>query len=130
MLADENRKYILSEFLRNISHISDKEYQKRVWIRGEGPECDDFDETVCHFFDDGDPILKNYKDYGINDSQYHLLVKFRNEFEVFSDDYDWPQNFIETPEWGKIMEMAKKVLEAFHYQKSPNPNTRNEPAPD
>ena len=54
---------ILANFLETIEGISDKEYQKRVWIRGEGPEVDDFTETVCHFFDDGDPILKKYKEY-------------------------------------------------------------------
>ncbi len=68
MLTNEDRKYILNQFLRNIFHISEKEYQKRVWIRGEGPECDDFDETVCHFFDDGSPIIDNYQAYGITDS--------------------------------------------------------------
>jgi len=37
-LTEEDKKYILYEHLRNISHIASKEYQKRVWIRGEGPE--------------------------------------------------------------------------------------------
>lgn len=119
MLTNEDRKYILNQFLINISGISDVEYQKRVWIQGKGPECDDFDETACHFFDDGDPIIENYKDYGITDKQYHLLVKFRNEFDAFCRGpalrYYLPQKFIETPEWEKIMEMAKEVLEAFNY---------------
>lgn len=121
MLTNEDRKYILNEFLVNISGISDVEYQKRVWIRGEGPECDDFTETVCHFFDDGNPIIENYKDYGIIDSQYQLLVKFRDEFDAFCNGpalkYYLPQDFIDTPEWGKIMEMAKEVLKAFNYEK-------------
>ena len=64
-MDDEDRKYFLKEFLKILSHISDEEYQKRRWIRAEGPECDNFDETVCHFFDDGEPILKEYKAYGI-----------------------------------------------------------------
>ena len=110
-----NTKQILISFLRNIRDISDKNYQKRVWIRGEGPECDSFDETCCHFFDDGDPILNRYQDYGINSMQYAILSKFRDEFRVFSDDNDWPEIFIDTPEWARIMEMAKGVLEAFNY---------------
>ncbi len=60
-LKEEDKKYILNKHLRNISHIASKEYQEMVWIRGEGPEVDDFDETACHFFDDRDPILKNIK---------------------------------------------------------------------
>ena len=117
MLTNEDRKYILNEFLSNIDGISDLEYQKRVWIRGEGPEVDNFDETVCHFFDDGDPILKNYKDYGITDSQYQLLKQFRGQFMDFSDKHHWPEGFIAIPEWEKITEMAKKVLKTFNYQK-------------
>ena len=116
MIINKDKKYILNEFLINISAISDIEYQKRVWIRCEGPECDDFTETVCYFFDDGDPILKKHKDYGITDKQYDLLIKFRNEFEAFSDKNNWPEDFINTPEWARIMEMAKEILKAFDYK--------------
>jgi len=59
-----DRKQILISVLETINSISDKEYQKRVWILGEGPECDDFDEKCCNFFGDVDPLLENYKDFG------------------------------------------------------------------
>lgn len=116
MLKDEDKKYILSEYLRNIRHISDKEYQKRIWIRGEGPECDDFDETCCRFFDDGASLFENYRDFWITDSQYQILKKFRDKFRVFSDDNHWPPEFIDTPEWAEIMELAKEVLKTFDYK--------------
>lgn len=118
-LTEEDKKYILNEFLRNISHISDKEYQKRVWIQGKGPEVDDFDETCCHFFDDGDPILKKHTEYNIKKNQYHLLMKLRNSFSSFVDGPRpyLPEEFIDTPEWEKIMELAGEVLKAFNYQK-------------
>jgi len=117
-LTNKAKKDILNFVLERVSNISDKEYQKRVWIRGEGPECDDFTETVCHFFDDGDPIIENYKDFEITDSQYVLLTKFRDEFRGFSRKYDFPQEFIDTPEWAKIMKLAKEILKAFNYQKN------------
>lgn len=115
-LSEDDKKYILKEYLRNIFHISDKEYQKRVWIEGKGPEVDDFTETTCHFFDDGDPILQNYKDYNISDFQYKSLVQLRNNFEKFSDEHDYPEEFIDSPEWDEIVTMAKDVLEAFKYK--------------
>jgi hypothetical protein len=119
---DINRKQILTSCLEIIDGISDKEYQKRIWVRGEGPEIDDFDETVCNFFQDGNGIIQNYKDFGITDEQYHLLVEFRDEFEAFchgpAQRYYLPQEFIDTPEWNKITEMAKEVLKAFNYKKS------------
>src|ERR1700730_3942979 len=105
-----NRKQIMATFLRILDTISNKEYQKRAWIRGEGP---DFDETVCHFFDDGEPIFEDYRAYGISEDQYRLLIKFRDAFEAFSDEYDLPLEFINTPEWEKIMKMAKEMLKEF-----------------
>lgn len=110
-----NRKQILDSFLDNLYRISDKEYQKRVWIKGQGPECHDFDEAVCDFFADGDPILKDYKSFELIESQYHLLKKFRDEFRIFADENDSPEEFIDTPGWNKITEMAKEVLKAFNY---------------
>jgi hypothetical protein len=112
------RNQILISFLETIEGISSKEYQRRVWIEGRGPECDDFDETVNWFFDDGRLVLKKYKDFGITDIQYLLLKKFFDEFEAFSDEHDWPPEFIDSPEWTKISEMAKEVLKAFHWKKS------------
>jgi hypothetical protein len=117
-LSDADKKYILNEFLRNISHISDEAYQRRIWILGEGPECDDFDESMCHFFDDGAPILSDYKNFGITDAQYDLLIKLRDQLDHFSQYNYPPQKFIESLEWKKIMMMAKEVLEAFNYQKT------------
>ncbi len=113
-----NRKQILQSFLDNLYRISNKEYQKRIWIQGKGPEVHDFDEAVCDFFGDGDPILKHYQEYGITDKNYLLLKEFRDQFQAFSDEHDWPEEFIDTPEWARIMAMAENVLKAFNYQKN------------
>lgn len=117
MLSDKARKQILNSVLKTIEGISDKDYQKRVWIRGEGPECDDFDETCCNFFGDGNPMIKDYKEFGIKENQYQVLKKFRDRFQDFADEHNWPAKFIDTPEWNEITQMAQKVLEAFNYQK-------------
>ena len=116
-LNNKEKKHTFNEYLRHISHITDKDYQKRIWIRGEGPECQAFDDAVCDFFDIGDPILDDYKEFGITNSQYELWVRLRNEFKEFSRRHDFPQEFIDTPEWAKIMKLAKEVLELFNYQK-------------
>jgi hypothetical protein len=110
-----NRKQIMTTFLGILDNISDKEYQKRVWIRGEGPEVDDFDETICHFFQEGNGIIEKYKDFGLTEHQYQILKKFRDLFEIFADTNDFPQEFIDTSEWKEIMEMAKDVLKVFNY---------------
>jgi len=42
----EQSKKSLIEIIRT---LVDKKYQKRVWIKAEGSECDSFDETACFF---------------------------------------------------------------------------------
>ncbi len=115
MLTSEAKKQILMSVLETIRGISDKKYQERVWIRGEGPEVDDFDETCCNFFGDGEPLLESYKDFGLTESQYFVLEKFRDKFRSFSDGHYHPLEFIETPEWAEIMNLAKEVLKLFNY---------------
>ncbi len=117
-------KQVMDTFLSIIEHISDVEYQKRIWIRGEGPECDDFVDTVCDFFDVGDPALKDYKNFGITDTQYRLLVQLRDAFETFAEENHFPEEFISSPEWNRIVEMAKGALESFGYRKN-SLNIRN-----
>lgn len=114
-MSEDSRKTIVSSVLETIQGISDKKYQQRVWIEGKGPEVDDFDETCCNFFGDGDPMIASYKDFGITDTQYKILKKFRDRFRAFADDNDWPEQFIETTEWAEVREMAQEVLEAFNY---------------
>jgi hypothetical protein len=114
IIMEINRKQIIETFFRIVEHISDKEYQKRVWIRGEGPEVDDFDETICHFSQEGDGIIEHYKDFGLTEHQYGVLKRFRDRFRAFADENDFPQEFVDSPEWQKIVDMAKGVLKAFN----------------
>ncbi|GAB4194572.1 MAG: hypothetical protein Tsb0015_17520 [Simkaniaceae bacterium] len=117
MLTEDDKKFILKEFLTNIANIANIKYQRKIWIEGKGPEVQDFDEIVDYFFLEGDDILKNYKKFDITEQQYQLLMKFRDAFEIFSDENDFPEKFIDTPQWNNIVSMAKEVLQAFHYPK-------------
>jgi hypothetical protein len=114
-----DRKKILNDYLETISGIADQEYQERVWIRGEGPECDDYTESICHFFDDGDPIISDYKSYSIRENQLNLLIKLREAVYYFNSviRFELGFYFIYSPEWTKITLMAKEVLHAFGYHK-------------
>lgn len=58
--------------------IQDLDYQERIWLRGEGPECNDFGDTMDDFFDfyNGIGDFENkYAEYGINIEQYLLLTE-------------------------------------------------------
>jgi len=116
-LTNEAKRDILDFVLGQVADIADIEYQKRVWIRGEGPEVDDFDETACHFLHEGGGVLEKYTEFEITESQYQQLKNLRDEFRIFADKNDFPEEFIDTPEWAKIMNLAKDVLKAFNYSK-------------
>lgn len=117
-LSDKEKKEILEGFIDIFTRISNKEYQKRIWVKGEGAQIDDFDDTVCDFFGECDAILENYKNFGITDHQYELLIKFRDEFRNFSNKRDLQADFLDFPEWGEIIKKAKEILKVFNYHKS------------
>ena len=117
MLTEENRKDILNSFLETIKSISEVEYQRRVWIRGETPGTD-FDETVNNYSLDAEGILEHYKDFEIKEIEFRILKKFDEQFRDFYGKNNWPQEFIDTPEWERIMNLAKDVLKAFNYKKN------------
>jgi hypothetical protein len=116
-----NRSQVLNSFIQNISCLANEKYQEKVWVLAEGPEYDDIDDTVCDFFDDGNPILENYKEYGITENQYKLLMilneklrKFTDAFRVYSSAQTTAQ-LLKLPQWQEIREISKKVLTAFNY---------------
>jgi hypothetical protein len=112
-----NKKQILDTLLEIIWTISDKDYQRRIWIVGVGPECDSFDEAINEFSSIGNAIIEEYKDFEIAKEQLNILIKFRDIVSAFPRKYDLPQEFINTLEWKKIMEMAREVLKAFNYKR-------------
>jgi hypothetical protein len=122
MINPVNKKQILDSFIENVACISDEKYQERVWVRAEGPECDDIDDTVCDFFDD-EYILEKYKDFGITESQYELLRTLHEKLRKFTDTFGVyspgksTEKLIQLPQWHEIRDMSKKVLKAFNYQK-------------
>ena len=122
----QNKHPTLEVFLEEVSSIADKEYQRRVWIQGKGPECDDFDEAVCRYSNAADSIFEEYKECGVSDAQMDLVKKFHEEFKKFWKENDLPQLFIDIPEWTKITLMAKEVLHAFSYPQTKNVKNKAE----
>jgi hypothetical protein len=112
----------LEAFIKNISRLSDEKYQERVWVRVEGPECDDIDDAVCDFFDDGGHILENYKNFEITEAQHKLLITLRDKLNNFKHDYHVyspyksTEKLIQLPEWKEIRKLSKDVIRSFNFQ--------------
>jgi len=113
-LTNEDRFNILNFLLERLSNISDKEYQKRIWVEGKGPEMDFFEDAACDFFQEAEGILECYDAFGLTKEQYQALKTFSDKFHIFSRANDFPRFFIDTPEWDEITKMAKEVLKIFN----------------
>lgn len=114
------RKSDLDEFLKNIAIIADEKYQERVWVKAEGPECNDIDDAICDFFDNH-YVLKRYKDFGITEDQHQLLTKLYAKLRTFTDTFGVyspeksTEKLIQLPQWKEIREMSKIVLKSFDF---------------
>ena len=113
-----NRIRLIERLIEALECLSDRSYQERVWIRGEGPEIDDYDEAVCEFSFVVDIINESYRDYGLTDIQHQALNNYKDKFDSFSHglalDLYLPINFIDTEEWDVIMNGAKELLQILH----------------
>lgn len=120
-----NKKQFLDGYLDEIFWISNKEHQRRSWILGIELMGGDYGETINRFFDSDVVIKEYYKEFGITEDQNLLLRLFVEEFDNFvfgdhlSDHYD-PSEFIDTPEWTRITDMAKGVLKVFDWKNPRN----------
>ncbi len=113
MPINDARKAIFQQLMESLEHISDREYIQRVWIEGKGPEVDDFDEAVNNYNWEVEDLLKDWRAYSLTESQFQVFKDFHEKFKAFAYENDYPELFIDTPEWKEIMEMAKEVLVAF-----------------
>lgn len=113
-----NKNKIIKGFLEIIQSISDLTYQNRIWIKGEGPECDSFDETIEFFFHFGNIIKDEIDTFDLSKSQVKLFNAIYQIFDRFTDYHEDPREFIDSKEWKKIVKLSQKVLKAF-------PNSQN-----
>lgn len=115
-----DKKQIFNSFFDTIVEFSDKDFQEKIWIKGLGPECSSFEEAICHFFDEGEGIFKSYKDYGISDKNYRLLLELSKKLRAFLNKIPIqpdPHDILIDPKWHEIQKLAKKVLITFNYKK-------------
>ena len=102
--------------LQVIKEASDLEYQKRIWVRGEGPEIGSVEEFYCKFFDDLniEEIFQNYKKYDLTKKQVDLVKKLYKLLDEYSDQIPITpidREVVGDPRWVRIQDFAKKVYD-------------------
>lgn len=112
------RKNMISGMLGMVAKIIDIPYQRRVWVRREGVEVEDFDEYVNSLDSYIDPLISKYDDYHLTIAQKKILEDFDSEFEHFCFDYNGPEEFMDTSDWQRMGILANKVLNEFNFTNS------------
>lgn len=110
---NEIREKVLRRLTENLKDMSDIDYQKRVWLRGEGPEVDSYCEFVNTFYPDIENVLENFDDFNLTEQQRIQIARLYNEFDKFKHTYYDEYEFIDSQEWKEIRELAAETLKVL-----------------
>ena len=113
------RPPIMIQLIRAIGYISDLEYQKRIWIRGEEPEVNNFEETIDFFLDDYEgfkDLATRHKEYGLSDEEFEFLKQFYQKIYDYNELFDGKTDaeVVEDPKWHEVVALAKIVHKKLH----------------
>lgn len=101
-----------------IQIAGDIEYQRRIWIRDEGPDRSTFREIVAQIFDDYriDEMAGDLgSSLGLSEAQRDLLRDFDRSLDRYVDArhmYD-DERIVEDPEWHLVAAAARDVVSHF-----------------
>ena len=109
-----NKHLYIIPLIEVIKDLQDEDYQKRIWVLGEGPECDSFGEAINSFFDYYDSLkdeLQSEK-YGLRKKEiamiHSLAEKLEQYCEITPTSPDVKKVF-KDPKWQEIRNFAKQV---------------------
>ena len=97
-----------------LKELSDIDFQRRIWVRGEGPEVSSFEEAVCQLFDDtsigdqldeGQEVVLSPKLDSILRELKHLLNKI--DYRMTAEE------ILNHPNWDKIRQLSIQALSAL-----------------
>ncbi|MDL2321861.1 hypothetical protein LJC47_05895 [Desulfosarcina sp. OttesenSCG-928-B08] len=96
-----------------LKELSDVEYQKKIWVRGEGPDVSSYTEAICGLFDDtgiGDQ-LDNIKSYGIVISAAldPILQKISDLVDSIGG-METDADVLAHPKWPRVVALASQAL--------------------
>jgi hypothetical protein len=117
-----------------LEDLSSLKFQKKAWVDRTDPNLWwEWREVVCGYFDDlllverGDREGINYhvNQKRLTSQEADILRHFNETFSTYADKTDQPndnsgyEKILADPEWIKITQMAKEVLEKIDFDKLP-----------
>ncbi|TQV80811.1 SCO4402 family protein [Denitrobaculum tricleocarpae] len=113
------------ELIDCLEALSDHEYQRAAWVRGELPPGIDFDDMneTLHFLYDDTRLSENSDHYiGVflrNREETAAVDKLVDAIEAFFQKYNTEMTdgeYIEKPEWQSVLASAKAACELIREQ--------------
>ena len=111
MKLDPDLQVTIDNYLDTVQSGASLSYQKRIWIKHEGPEVEDFQEFLCFLGDFG--LHLDEKQYKLSKHQLKLISEYSKMVRYFHLNYSSEEEFIETPEWANAIKKANEILNAF-----------------
>ena len=98
--------------------LCDVEFQRRVWLRGEGPEVSTFPETIAQTFDDTGLGLAMEKERDLPGVDAETLSVLKNLRQLTSaiDQYMDTEKLLEHPQMQELRNRARTALRLLELQ--------------
>lgn len=118
-MNDLKKDYSFQCFLEMVADISNKEYLIKAWVNHTEDNLgfEPYEETFSRSLKG---ILEYPENWGLSKLQYNVTMNFLEAFMDYAEESGLemiylPDHEIETPQWDKIMQLAKKVVDIFDY---------------
>lgn len=115
----DTKRNVLHEIYSLLAEFSDRDYQKRVWLEGRGPEVSCFADATIGFISgvEIDHVIGvEWGQWDLPVEPLQLLREFRKKLGEYVDKSgsDPPIDQVLTdPEWDKVSQLAARVMESF-----------------
>jgi len=108
-----------NDTLDNIQCLASKSFQERVWLKGLGPEVDDYNEAISMYYSsipkDEAEALERLKT-AFTEKEIDIIMQFHRVLDNFITKNGWElshEELMENLEWINVREEAKKVCDYF-----------------
>ena len=110
-----DREVWIEQIAIALEGLGDRQFQQRVWLRGEGPEVSSFDEAVCAL-DDKDlaGLIDHCGEWGYPGDLADRLRRYDQALEQFIHDigpYPRTELILSDPRWAGLCEEAKGLAD-------------------
>jgi len=107
------------EALDNIQCLASQSFQERVWLRGDGPEEDDYNEAILMYYSsipkNQDEALERLNS-AFDKKEIEVIMNFHKILNSFIYKHGWDlthKELLENLDWINVRNEAKKVCDHF-----------------